>query len=80
MSRSRQASGRSDSGDLVRRGGTVRYQVVHTVVSFVEADEPEAAEQAARNTLTIRIDGVVVLEDAEVVEDTPAPVDGPAEA
>jgi hypothetical protein len=48
----------------------VRYQIVHNVVSFIEADDPDAAERAAREGITCQLGGVEVLDDAEITEIT----------
>jgi ferredoxin len=48
----------------------VRYQIVHNVVSVTEADDPDAAERAARDAITCQLGGVEVLDDAEITEIT----------
>ena len=48
----------------------MRYQIVHNVVSFIEADDPDAAERAARDAITRQLPGVEVLDDAEITEIT----------
>jgi uncharacterized protein (UPF0212 family) len=46
----------------------MRYQVVHSVTSWIEADSAEQAERIAREVITEALPGVEVLEDAEITE------------
>jgi hypothetical protein len=48
----------------------MRYQIVHNVVSFIEADDPDVAERAARDAITLQLGGVEVLDDPEITEIT----------
>jgi hypothetical protein len=47
----------------------MRYQVVHTVTSSIQADTAEQAERIAREIITEALPAVEVLEDADVTED-----------